>query len=168
MRTYILSLILLIGLPTLTFSQSNTYPQIKSLKGFLFYNQNKIGEKSGGTLSENIIDNKDFYLWNTIIGEGSAKGTSQNTLIVVEIINNPKEHSINGNVRLTVTDEKNKVIFTQVQDYSIFEKGNIFSAPFLLYETGCGNIKIKAELLDKSKKKVISKMEKSIEFNCGE
>ncbi len=168
MRVCILCAILFIGFVESSLSQNPTYPRIKSMKGYLYYNQNNIGEKSVGTLSENIIDNKDFALWNTIIGEGSAKGSSKNTLIVVEIVNNPNQISVNGYIRLIVKNDKNKILFSQTQDYSILEKGNVFKSPFLLYNTGCGYLNLVAELLDSSSKKVISTLKKRIEFECGE
>jgi hypothetical protein len=146
--------------------QSQKFPKIKAIKGYLYYNQNDEGNKVGGTLSENIIDNKEFYLWNTIIGEGSAIGPSTNLLVIVEIQIAPTESSDNGRVKLTVFDSKDKVIFSQEQDYSIFEKGNIYSTPFLLNDTGCGLIKLKAELI--KSKKVTSFLEKTIDFECGE
>jgi len=169
MKKYIFILFLLTGLSFFTFSQKYNNPQIKSLKGFLFYNQENFDDKLCDSFSENIIDNSDFSLFNTIVGEGSAKGPSTNTLIIVDIIYNPNISYSNGNVRLIVTDKKNKVIFTQMQNYYLIsEKGNTYSAPFLLYDTGCGYLKIKAELIGRSKKGVISVMEKNIEFNCGE
>ncbi|HEY1405769.1 MAG TPA: hypothetical protein VF857_04090, partial [Spirochaetota bacterium] len=73
-----IGLILFICMNHISFGEDR-YPRIKAVKGFLYYNESKSGQKSAGTLSENIIDNSNFQLWNVIIGEGSAKGYSQNT-----------------------------------------------------------------------------------------
>ena len=158
--------LIVLGLSNNAICQKTTYPKIKDIKGYLYYNQNKIENKLGGTFSENIIDAKDFTLWNTIIGEGSALAPSDNTMIVVEIIADPNESSINGYVKLTATNDKNKVLFSQEQYYSIIEKGNTYSAPFMLINTGCETIKLKAQLI--KDKKTVTMLEKSIIFNCGE
>lgn len=167
MRHPILVLVFLFAAVTL-YAQPSKLPIIENIKGYLFYNQNKYSEKSAGTFSENIIDNPDFYLWNTMIGEGSAKGRSNSTLIVVEMTNSLKDEYNSGYVRLTVTNESNKLLLSRTQDFNLYSGRNEFSAAFMIYDTGCEHVKIKAELLDSSKKKVLSVMKKVIEFNCGE
>jgi hypothetical protein len=44
-----------------------------------------------GRLSRDVLSDKNFVLWNTIIGEGSAEEPSLHTLVTVEIIGKPGE-----------------------------------------------------------------------------
>lgn len=167
MRNKIVMLLLFWSFVKTSYSQTVLTPAIKSVKAFLYYNQNQNGNKAGGTLSENIIDYKDFSLRNVIIGEGSASAPSENTIVVVEVIQNNSEIST-GVVKLVVYDVNKKILLSQEQPFSIFEKENVFSAPFIIYKTRCGKIKIKIQLMDQSKKKIYSSTEKSLDFSCGE
>lgn len=160
----LLFIILFLGLITNLYGQS----EIKSIEGYLFYNQNNMNNNSGGTLSENIIDNDNFSLYNVIIGEGSAKSSSSNTIIIVKLVNNVITEADNNSIKLTVFDENNNIVFRQEQHYSILESNNIYFAPFLLYGTGCEALKLRAEIIDKTNNKVLSVLEKSIDFRCGE
>ena len=62
--------------------------KISSIEAHLFCNlDNDFSDKKvAGTISENVLDNPEFSLWNTIIGEGSAEGSSNQTLIIVNIV----------------------------------------------------------------------------------
>lgn len=168
MKTIVLGLSLLLGMVYFSFGQDNNHPKIKAVKGFLYYNQNNGGGNCAGTLSENIIDNKNFSSWNGSGGTGSINGDSQNLLVVVEIINNSMQESGNGYIKLTIFDETSKVIFLQIQSYMLLDIKNVFYAPFMLNHPGCGIIKLKAELLNNSKDEVFSAMVKMIDFKCGE
>jgi len=139
--------------------------KIRNIKAYLFYNQDKI-EKVGGTWSENVIDNNDVVLFNAIIGEGTLKGPARNTLLVVEVVDTV-DVAGGANVRVTVYDKKNKLVFSQEQSASLNGRSNVYHAPFLLYDTGCEILKIKAELLDREKKPY-SSLEKSVDYHCGE
>ena len=164
-----LTLILIIFIASFNIAQGQTtpVPAIKSVKAFLYYNENQNDNKAGGTISENIIDNKDFSLRNVIIGEGAASGPSKNTLIVVEIIQNNSETS-KGLVKLIAYDVKGKIILSQEQPFSILVKDNVFSAPFMIYGTGCEKIRLKIQIMDQSKKKNYASSEKTLDFSCGE
>jgi hypothetical protein len=63
--------------------------KISAIHAKLFYNETRADATTdtavGGTFSENIIGNDDFVLWNTIIGEGSAKGYSNQTVVIVSV-----------------------------------------------------------------------------------
>ena len=151
----------------MAFSQSQTVPyKISEITAFLYYNGNKNlkDENIAGTMSENIIDNETLALWNTIIGAGDAKGISNQTFVVVKIIGNPKEY-ISRNVRLTVMKDK-KVFFKQTQEFAILDQNSKYYAAFLLYDTGCGEITLIAEI--SNNKIVESKLAKTIPFRCGE
>jgi hypothetical protein len=51
--------------------------------------QAKLYYSNGGTFSQNILDNPNITLWNVIIGEGSAGGASENTLVQVVVAGQP-------------------------------------------------------------------------------
>ena len=136
---------------------------INSIKASLFYNQEKSisPEKVAGTLSENIIDKNDLSLWNTIIGEGWARGCSQQVFVTVEIIKNQKRVT-NCTLKFTAY-AGNKKILERKDKIAVFDRSYI--APYLLYNVGCDSIKIVAEISENGKS---SKMEKIIPFECGE
>lgn len=137
--------------------------KISKISAHLFYND---GAGVRGSLSENIIDNSGFSLWNTIIGEGSAKGSSTQTLVVVHIAANSNA-SPDRKVVLTVTSaSSSKVIFKKAIDFSIYSKG-VKSFAFLLNDTGCDALLLKAEIVN-SNQKTEAAMSKKIAFECGE
>jgi hypothetical protein len=115
-------------------------------------------------MSENLIDNESFILWNTVIGEGNAAEPSTQTLVIVEISGNPKEYT-QRDVRLTVMNGS-EVFFKQSVDFVILDENSKYYAAFLLYNTGCSELKLTAEILNKTL--VESKLIKTIPFHCGE
>lgn len=151
----------------LAFGQGKNAPyKIERIKAFLYYNTNKSMDtpQVAGTLSENLIDNDSMMLWNTIIGEGSAQGMSNQTFVVVEISGNPKDY-VSRDIRLTALLGK-KVALRQSQSFAILDQNNRYYAAFMVYDTGCGKLTLTAEILNKQL--VESKLKKTIAFNCGE
>jgi hypothetical protein len=151
-------------LPILIFTNSLLSAQSKSapyyiskINAYLVYNQS-------GKMSENLIDNESFILWNTVIGEGNAAEPSTQTLVIVEISGNPKEYT-QRDVRLTVMNGS-EVFFKQSVDFVILDENSKYYAAFLLYNTGCSELKLTAEILNKTL--VESKLIKTIPFHCGE
>lgn len=153
-------------LPIIAVSQNLTPYKVNSIKAFLFYNENKHSDKDSsiGKMSENIIDNKNFVLWNTVSGGGSAKGISNQSLIVVEISGNPEGYT-ERSVCLTIASD-GKTILKKTQDFSILDDKSKYRACFLFYDFGCTNSVITAEILNKQI--VESKMIKKLNFECGE
>lgn len=150
-----------------TYGQGKNVPyKIEHIKAFLYYNTNKsMGTPQvAGTLSENLIDNDSMMLWNTIIGEGSAQGISNQTFVVVEISGNPKDY-VSRDIRLTALMGK-KVALRQTQSFAILDQNNRYYAAFMVYDTGCSDLTLTAEILNKQV--VESKLKKTIAFNCGE
>ncbi len=149
---------ILIFTNSLLSAQSKIAPyHISKINAYLVYNQS-------GKMSENLIDNESFFLWNTVIGEGSAKEPSTQTLVIVEISGNPKEYT-QRDIRLTVMNG-NEVFFKQSLDFVILDENSKNYAAFLLYNTGCSELKLTAEILNKTL--VESKLIKTIPFQCGE
>ncbi|GAB1350786.1 hypothetical protein MASR1M107_30010 [Ignavibacteriales bacterium] len=143
-------------------AQSIPY-KIENIKAFLYYNQGIGQNNSGGTFSENIIDNDQFVLFNTIIGGGSAQGQSNQTMVVVEISGKPKDYQtrilhFKASIRKTVLVDK-------MEDFASYNDGKYYVA-FMLHNVGMGTLKITAEILNG--KKIESKLEKKLEFIGGE
>jgi hypothetical protein len=139
--------------------------KIESIKAFLYYNQNNtLKDKNvAGTYSPNILDKDSFSLWNVIIGEGDALGCSGQTMIVVEISGNPKEYT-RRQLSFNAVSE-GKVLLSKKFEFAILDENDKYYASYLLYDTGCSKVKLSAEIIGK---KVESKMEKIINFECGE
>jgi len=147
---------------------SNSYAQTKitAIEAKLFYNEQKqridnVPEKDtiSGTFSENVID-------NTIIGEGSAAAYSTQAIVIVTVSqtnSGQKKHTL----RLTAIANK-KVILKQESEVSILNPLLMSASKmiFLLNDTGCQEISLKAEIVESGK--MISKMIKKIGFACGE
>lgn len=152
----------------------NTPYKIDSVKAFLYYNTDKYGSGTSltGTLSENIIDKEGVSLWNTPIGGGSAEGRSEQTMVVVQLKGNPATYT-ERTVRLTVY-RQNRQVFQQSQEFSIMDDKSVYNAAFLLYNTGCEELKLKAEIIytsivnGKKIRKTESSVTKELLFRCGE
>jgi len=144
---------------TIVEAQPQPTYKIVGVEAFLYY-------RNLGIFSENIIDNSEFSLWNVIIGEGSAKGYSKETLVKIIVEGSGERESIAGNPVLEVTISTAKsVILRKVINLGLFNSSRKNSYPILLYDTGCSELKITATLIGKGGG---SKMVKVIPFNCGE
>lgn len=55
---------------------------------------------NSGRLSKDILADKNFVLWNTIIGEGSAEEQSLHTLVTVEVVGQPGDDSLKRTVEV--------------------------------------------------------------------
>lgn len=141
-------------------------PKIQNIKSYLFYNQDERGNSAGGTLSENIIDNPEFTCWNVIIAEGSAAAPSNNTMVVVEIVSDPTSFNSNGKVRLKARNSDGKIVFEQEQSFYMIGSGVLYYAPFMLYDSGCEELKLTAELIFEDN--VVSEKSAVLPFACGE
>lgn len=124
---------------------SNAYSQnykctIGDIKGYLFYNSNRdySDKKVAGTFSENIIDNSNMDLWNTNIGEGSAEGSSNQTLIVVEINNNMSEY--HERFLKIVCKSEGKIILDQRIEFAAYSDDGKYYHSVILNDTGCHDI----------------------------
>ncbi len=130
---------------------------VGAIKAFLFYNQT-------GDFSENIIDNPDFMLWNVGIGEGSAKGPSDATLVVVEVVGTPGAYEPDRRVQM-VAREGGKVRFKRTCEAGILGDDGRYHAGFWLYGTGWQPIELVARIVGQSEG---SEMKTTIEFRSGE
>ena len=143
-------------------AQTQKKPAIKitGIQAKLFY-ENK------ATFSDDILAKKDLALWNTIIGEGSAGAPSGSTLVLVEVRGAYPE-GFSGNyakVEFTATGEKGKVFVKRSTDVAFIDD-KVFYAPFWLYDTGCGHIKLSARIIYNGV--ASTPTVKTIPFECGE
>ena len=131
---------------------------VASIRAHLFYN-------GSATFSENIIDNQDpgFVLWNTIIGEGWAEQASNSTLVVVEVAGLAGSSGPDREVKVTVKEGGSDKL-SKTTRLGVLDQDGKYHVPFWLYDTGCGQIRIRAELLGQTR----DVMEKRIPFRCGE
>jgi hypothetical protein len=148
--------------------------KIDSVKAFMFYNSGNAGSgiNRAGTFSENILDKEGRSLWNTPIGGGIAEGPSEQTMVVVQVKGNPV-HYTERVVRLTVY-RQNRQVFQQSQEFSILDDRSEYRAAFLICNTGCDELKLKAEIIHiysgngKKIHKTESSVTKELLFHCGE
>ena len=144
--------------------------KISSIQAKLFYNEkndNFENEDFSGTFSENVIDNDGIGLNNVIIGEGGGIGgiTSQ-TIVIIEITS-IKQTTSNHILKFTATAGK-RVLLQKTQPFDFLSDDAIkkHKLLFLLNDTGCEKISLKAEILKNNKS--VSTMIKTIDFECGE
>lgn len=60
--------------------------------------------ETSGTLSEDITKQKEFHLWNTLIGEGDAKEPASSFLITVTLSGKPESFRKRAVVTVTIRD----------------------------------------------------------------
>jgi hypothetical protein len=133
--------------------------KITAIKAMLFYEQK-------GTFSRDILAKPEMSLWNTVIGEGEAGSPSSSTMVVVEVTGKGGADAPTParKVELTAT-ASGKVLLKRAVDISLLEDTGKFYAPFWLYDTGCGRIKLSARIVGQTQP---SAMTKTIPFECGE
>lgn len=144
--------------------------KISNIQAKLFYNEkNDNFEKIdfSGTFSDNIIDNNQIGLNNVIIGEGfGVEGNSSQTIVIIEITSN-NQITRNQIIKVTAT-AGTRVLLEQTQTFNFLSDDAIkkHKLIFLLSDTGCEKIYLKAEILKNNKS--ISTMIKTIDFECAE
>jgi hypothetical protein len=167
MKKPLLTIILIVFAAITNFAQQNKSHvpyAIDSIKAFLYY-------ETQGTFSKEITN--DFTLWNTVIGEGSAEYLSNSTFVKVKITRMFKEGEFNRKIRFTATLD-GKVVLKQLSDFYLHDDRYTWYAGFWIYDTGCGQLKLTAEIIEektvqgKVSQKIEAKRERTIPFNCGE
>lgn len=131
---------------------------IAAIRAFMFL------EESGTIDPRDMTDGK-VTLWNTIIGEGDAKGPSSTTVIQVELAG-PTFANTSGSLELVVTADGKKLLKQKVGVDTLFSEGAKLVVPFLVYNTGCDELAITATYTTPGKKKV--KKTATVPFSCGE
>lgn len=130
--------------------------EISAIKGYLFYTDS-------GKWSENIIDNKQFSLWNTIIGEGSNAGPADRMLVVVALLSQQDTGDLlKKPVHIKVSTAKK--ILADVEKSAGFFKRKQFNIPVLIEGVACEPVKVRVEIVGMQ----TAAVEKWIPFACGE
>lgn len=127
--------------------------------------QAKLFYANSGRFSSNLYEKKDLVLHNVIIGEGSGvEGPSENTLLVLTVTGSPKS-SVEG-LELHVTAKTvSRTLLDRKCEVGIFNTNGNWYAPFMLYDTGCEPVEIKATLGSGPNPQVVTG---SIDFSCSE
>src|SRR6266576_418162 len=134
--------------------------QITALRAYLYFNQKD-------SLSPNLIDNPSVGdLFNTDIGEGWAHGKpSDETIITIEIAGKPGSYASGRKVGLKGTKKGGTVLVNRGPDIGLIGDNGKYFKTFLLYQTGCDPVHLRAEILGQPTPSVV---ENDIPFFCGE
>jgi hypothetical protein len=142
--------------------------EITAIKALLFY-------EATGRFSKDVLSEPNFTLWNTTIGEGSAEGASNSTLVLVEIAGPAGKSSgydrvvFNALYKRHETGRGGKIFSENVrvqQTASVgwFSDLGRSHVGFWLHDTGCVPVQILVTLnSDKNQKH-----QAIIPFKCGE
>lgn len=140
--------------------------KVTEIKAKLFY------DFSAAFSSQDIVNDKNFTLFNTVIGEGDAEGMSETTLVLVEVTYGGLDDRNGPQLVFEARGYKGKILQRKSIFVSFVDKaaGLKKYVPFILYDTGCNEITLTAKLFkdNKSKSPLLSKMTKKIPFVCGE
>jgi hypothetical protein len=145
--------------------------KISGIQAKLFYNEkndNFEHDDFSGTFSDNVIDNNEIGLNNVIIGEGGGiGGTTRQTIVIIEITSIKQTTTTNNILKFTATAGK-RVLLQNTQTFDFLSDDAIkkYKLLFLLNDTGCEKIYLKAEILKNNKS--ISTMIKTIDFECAD
>jgi hypothetical protein len=163
MKKLFILTITLFAVSLTVFAQSKTNNKISDVKAFLIYEEN-------GEMSKNIFD-KDFTLWNVIIGEGSSEGHSSSTMVHVVVSTDGKPSKIYPVLQFSAVSEGKKLVnYSKTIEYLFPSEGASKTfVPFLLHDTGCQKIRLTMKLVEKNKPSAVYQtVKKEIPFNCGE
>ena len=150
--------ILSILLPGQLNAESGIAYKISKIEANLFYCDK-------ATFSENLINNPDFALWNVIIGEGSAQGPSDQTLVKVFVKASGTGQSNADRISLEVTTINGRSVQKKKFKLGLFEQNRTNCYAVVIDDTGCVPVTITAKLVGKGGG---SEIKKVISFNCGE
>ena len=142
--------------------------KISALKVQLFY-------EDKGTFSRDVLADKSFALWNVIIGEGSAEGPSNSTLILVEVSGAPGASVPTRKVEFVATvlraaarggvPARQVVLAKRTTPTGILNAKGTWYAAFWLYDTGCEPITLSVKIVGQAPSVALQRI---IEFRCGE
>jgi hypothetical protein len=126
--------------------------------------QAKLYYSNRGTFSQNILDNPNITLWNVIIGEGSAGGASENTLVQVVVAGQPGSFAKGLAVQLTAKTPT-RTLLDRRSNVGVMNTNGWHYAGFWLYETGCEPVELTVKLIGEGGGQTVTK---TIPFECGE
>ncbi len=139
-----------------SFSVAKEKPKIISIKGQVYYHQT-------GTWSENIFD-KNFHIFNAVIGGGSLKGPTHQTLFTIET-----DASATTQLRVRIDHSVNKK--SKLARESMIEIQNRSPktyVPVLLDGTSFGIYKVTAQVEDLLSRPLSEPLTAIVDFAGGE
>lgn len=165
-KLLIFCLLFFISNSVLLAQQRNSIYKIEDIKAFLFYNKDDafLNNNVAGTFSANIIGSQVFDLFNVVIGEGDAKGYSDETLVIVKVSGIPSDSYEPRFIEFEAIKDGKKIL-SRKDEFWLGNSNKRFTA-YMLYDTGCTDIKITARIIKDGK--VESQLNKNIPFLCGE
>jgi len=136
---------------------------IGDIQAHLFY------QETGAFDIANVTSDASPTLWNTIIGEDSAKGPSGATLVLVKLNGSWLAGTHPPRLRVTVrVDSGGPVLLQQtVPLNALFTEQPSIWVPFIAFGTGCGVTLVSAALVD-TRGTPLGALSKTIPFRCGE
>ncbi len=126
--------------------------RVQDIKAQLLYEQT-------GQLSEDITANTDFFAWNTIIGEGSAKENANDVLVTAVIIG-PDQFNTTIPFVIEAKRKNGTKIGQRIIQNMLLEKNTLRS--LILYNVGCEGTIVLTAKFGKSVRT------EKIELPCGE
>lgn len=155
-----------VGLPHAWAQQRSSAYTISAIQARLFY-ENK------GAFSGDVLADKNFALWNVVIGEGSAEGPSNATLVLVEVSGSAGAYEPMRKVEFVATIRRSRRGLSSAKDVLVRRtlgtgilnaKGKWYAA-FWLYGTGCEPISLSARIAGQARQ---ASLQRTIDFRCGE
>ncbi len=133
--------------------------RIAAVRAFLYFNQKD-------SLSADIANPDVGELFNTPTGAGWAGSPSEEVLIKVEIAGERRRYASGRKIHVTVRKTDGTVLVDRRPGIGVFgENSDKWFETFVVYESGCDALRIRAEILGQRDTSVV---EKHIDFVCGE
>jgi|GEM_PF-2720635 len=148
---------------TVNFANAAKTPELKreivSIKGLLYYH-------GTGEWSQNIFD-KDFHIWNPVIGEGTLKGAADRTMFVIEARG---ESGDTVNIKIVQQFRKNKprVLVDTKKSFSFLEKDQTMKIPILVEDVYAGEVTVTATVTNGGGKEVSPEKTAKVVYGGGE
>ncbi len=153
-----------VGLPNAQARQHSSAYKISAIQARLFY-ENK------GTFSGDVLADKDFALWNVIIGGGSAEGASNATFVLVEVSGASGAYQPRRKVEFVAAVKRARgrsakdVLVRRTLTTGILNAKGKWYAAFWLYGTGCEPIHLSARITGQTSP---ASLQRTLDFRCGE
>jgi len=154
-------------------AQDTTAYRVASMRVFLFH------ETTGTIDTIDLVAPRDRgELFNTNIGEGLAHGSPSGAVVVFVQLTGPFHVDETGHLsppfaldttrslRLNAQIDGRTVLERAVRLRSLFSEEHQVWVPFLLYGTGCGELKLTATIIRNREPEAT--LDRSIFFRCGE
>ncbi len=134
--------------------------RIAGVRAFLYFNQK---DSLSADVADTIVGGE---LFNTPTGAGWARSPSEEVLIKVEIAGQRRQYAPGRKIHLTVRKTDGTPLVDRKPPIRLVgENSEKWFETFMVYESGCDALRIRAEILGQRDSSVV---EKHIDFVCGE